>query len=296
MMQIKRFLKFLVIGLQAVLPEAAFQRFYDWAFPIYNSLTRFLYLIFGTVWARLRGDGAAEMVKFTHTIMPYTLVGVGGLHATYRLASGVNVQKVEGDLVELGVAQGGCAALMGTTIFRGEPGLVGATRRLVLFDSYEGLPEPSERDFQEGATGRHVRPLPKGSCLGTLAEVKHLMFDVMRFPEDRITFVRGWFNETIPTFRDQIDSIAVLRIDGDWYESVRDCLEGLYDKVSVGGAVICDDYDSCFGAKKALDEFITNNQLDVEIHLDGRGGCWFMKGEELKKALVLAARESRATN
>ena len=94
---------------------------------------------------------------------------------------------------------------------------------------------------------------------------------------DRIEFVKGWFENTVPVTRKQIQQIAVLRIDGDWYESTKCCLENLYDKVSSGGYVIVDDYQSCYGCRRAVDEFIQNRCLSPDIKFDGRGGCYFKK-------------------
>ncbi len=182
-----------------------------------------------------------------------------------------------GDFVELGVARGGCSALLRVDNFsRAEHWR--AWRRLWLFDSFEGLPEPTAEDFgPDRTTGDHVRPLPKGSCLGTLDDVTNYLIGRLAFPSDGVVFVKGWFDQTIPTVVDSMEAIAVLRIDGDWYDSTKVCLEGLYDRVSPGGAVIVDDYESCYGARRALDEFIASRGANVDIHLDKRGGCWFLK-------------------
>ncbi len=217
------------------------------------------------------------MIKRIDHIMPYTLVGIGGLQASYQLAKEVMAKGVPGDFVELGVARGGCAALLCGVMVELEAD--SAPRTLWLFDSYEGLPDPTEEDFDDSksATGEHVRPLPKGSCLGTLDEVKHLMFNVMQFPQERINFIKGWFQDTVPVQKSVIGKIALLRLDGDWYDSTKVCLEGLYDNVSSGGAIIIDDYQSCYGCKRAVDEFLAARSIAAQIYLDGRGGCYFTK-------------------
>ena len=89
--------------------------------------------------------------------------------------------------------------------------------------------------------------------------------------------VKGWFQDTIPLNSKSIGDIALLRIDADWYESVKCCLIELYDNVSNGGYIIIDDYDSCFGAKKAVDDFLLMKNIMVEFHHDGRGGIHFKK-------------------
>ena len=280
--QLKRLLKVFVNGLQRLLPRAWFDAFYDFAFPKYKGLIRFLYLVRGFLLYRFPNAEKWRMVRKIHDIMPYTLVGIGGLEATYRAAKDLDRRCLEGDFIELGVARGGCAALMGRTIFDVDEAPQVA-RKLWLFDSYEGLPDPTEEDFDTSrgsGTGEHVRPLPKGSCLGTLDEVKKLMLVERGFPQEKIEFVKGWFQDTVPAQRDRIGKVALLRIDGDWYESTKVCLEGLFDQVVPGGVIIIDDYQSCYGCERAVDEFIGTNQLEVEIHLDGRGGCYFYKPQQ----------------
>jgi hypothetical protein len=183
---------------------------------------------------------------------------------------------VPGNFVEMGVAKGGCAALMGAVAFE----MVAFSRSLWLFDSFEGLPEPTVKDFERPAsqkTGVHVRPLSKGSCLGTLQEVQELLLGHCGYPKDRVVFVKGWFQETLPVKAQEIGPIAILRIDGDWYESTLCCLEHLYDNVVPGGSIIIDDYESCVGCNRAVAEFFDKRSLSVNLHMDGRGGCYFIK-------------------
>ena len=106
-----------------------------------------------------------------------------------------------------------------------------------------------------------------------------MLFDGFKLRRDRIRLVKGWFQDTLPVTRAQVGRIAVLRIDGDWYASVKCCLEMLFDQVVNGGSVIIDDYTSCYGAKKAVDEFIAAKRLAVVLLPDGRGGCYFVKPE-----------------
>jgi hypothetical protein len=73
----------------------------------------------------------------------------------------------------------------------------------------------------------------------------------------------------------------VLRVDGDWYESTKCCLENLYDNVVSGGFLIIDDYGTCHGCKKAVDEFIQRRGLNVQFFSDGRGGVKFEKPESI---------------
>ncbi|MBA4367323.1 MAG: hypothetical protein C0403_06750 [Desulfobacterium sp.] len=272
-------LKKLVHSLHSILPEGLFKGMYQIVFPLYKDMIRFHYGLKGKLYYPFTDPNRRLAVKKIYSIMPYTLVGIGGLEATYKIARQLNRDNVEGDFFELGVARGGCAALIGKTIFdTDEP--ICPPRNLWLFDSFEGLPDPTKDDYDiakgEG-TGDHVHVLSKGSCLGTFEEVKKLMLDTMGFPADKVIFVKGWFQDTIPLYRDRIQKIALLRVDGDWYESTKCCLEGLYDKVVAGGVVIIDDYASCFGSRKAVDEFRAEHKITAPLCPDGRGGVWFEK-------------------
>ncbi len=280
MLFVKKHLKNIVRWLEKVLPKKTFNALYGVFFPFYKGIARYLYLCSkGAQCFLTNNKDKWVMVKSIFSFMPYSLVGVGGLEVNYITVSDVCKRDIPGDIVELGVARGGSAALMASVMF--DKHLCGRMRRnLWLFDSYEGLPDPTDMDFNSelgNGTGDHVRPLPKGSCLGTLDEVKHLMFNKNDFPRERIEFVKGWFDSTVPVKKNEIKEIAVLRIDGDWYESTKCCLENLYDNVTSGGYIIVDDYQSCYGCRRAVDEFIQKKELHPHMKFDGRGGCYFEK-------------------
>jgi hypothetical protein len=227
---------------------------------------------------RRKRQGDWEGVRQADAVMkalPYSLVGPQGLEATYKSVIDVLGRGVPGAIVECGVAQGGSSAVMALALRdAGEP------RSLWLFDSFEGLPDPTDEDYDRdsGATGAHIRPLPKGSCLGTFEEVQELMSDVVGLPNERFTLVKGWFQETVATAAAGIGPIAVLRLDGDWYESTKVCLEALYPQLSPGGSLIIDDYHSCFGSMRAVHEYLESEGITEPLLVDdGSGGVIFTK-------------------
>ncbi len=270
---VKKSIKKVLILIEKILPAKVYNKFYRSIFPIYKIVVRLLYKPKGILYRFLGNDKGSKMINDIYRVMPYTLVGTGGLEATYSLAKLINEKRVVGNFVELGVAKGGCAALMAGVAFEANE----LNREMWLFDSFEGLPDPTAKDFLNDRTGVHVSPLVKGSCLGTLEEVQSLLLDRFHYPKDKIHFVKGWFQDTLPLRGKCIGKIAILRIDGDWYESTKCCLEYLYDQVVPGGAVIIDDYQSCYGCKKAVDEFIEKRNISIDVTLDGRGGCHFIK-------------------
>jgi O-methyltransferase len=268
-------LKPVLVSSRAVLPDAIYDPLYDILFAAYKSTLRMFY--FRNVIARWLSRDPAGLfrAKAVHSMMPYSLVGASGLEATFDAASDLVDNKLSGAFVECGVARGGCAALMAAVASREWP-----LRQMWLFDSFDGLPSPTREDYSDNSdsTGRHIRPLVRGSCRGTKDEVEALLFSRFGFARQSIHLIQGWFQDTLPIHSKRIGPIALLRIDGDWYESTMCCLENLYDNVVKGGCIIIDDYGVCFGCKRAVHEFFTKRQIRPQLIPDNRGGVRFSKG------------------
>jgi O-methyltransferase len=267
--------------LKKVLPKSLFNLLYRVASRIYNatvSVTDFFYydILYG-FYILTGNTGRRKRIRTIRKILPYTMVGRTGLLATYDIAEDVERKGMDGCIIECGVARGGCSALMALVV-RDNNG----NRKSWLFDSFEGLPaQTSEDEYEEPIGGlpgdRSANMVAEGYCLGTYEEVEDLMFSRLGFSRDSTFMVKGWFNDTLPQYRDKVGNVSVLRIDGDWYESTRCCLENLFDNVVSGGYIIIDDYWSVKGCRKAVDEFIEKRGLDVELVFDKRGGCHFVK-------------------
>jgi O-methyltransferase len=269
-----KLLKSLLGSAQTVLPKAVYEPTYEISFRVYKKMLRLAYfqhVFYESILGSPAGRTRAELVR---SVMPYSLVGSSGLEATYDAGAAVIAGAIPGDFVECGVARGGCSALMASLAKKDPSG-----RRMWLFDSFQGLPDPTAEDFHETEqmTGEHIRPLPRGSCLGTKGEVENLLFTKFGLSRESVFLVEGWFQDTLPDHRDRIGQIAVLRIDGDWYESTLCCLRNLYDRVSLGGYIIVDDYGTCIGCKKAVHEFLDGKGIKVRLIPDGRGGVLFSK-------------------
>jgi O-methyltransferase len=264
--------KAILSGVRRVMPSSLYAGFYR---RVDRAYRRSVHLGYSRFWLRERVAGSAEgreRAAAVWRVMPYSLVGWKGLEATYDAVTSINRERLPGAMVECGVAQGGCAALMATTDAR-----QGGKRRIILCDSYEGLPDPTAEDYEDGKTGTHASDLVRGSCLGTEGEVAALLFGRFKVDHTRVRLVKGWFQNTLPALSREVGAVALLRIDADWYESVKCCLQTLYDRVVPGGVVIIDDYGSCHGAKRAVDEFLRSRKIDVKMQHDGRGGCTFRK-------------------
>jgi O-methyltransferase len=160
-----------------------------------------------------------------------------------------------GCIVECGVWRGGMSAAMADTL----PG-----RMHFLFDSFEGMPEakeidgPGALDYQRNKTS----PWYRDNCRveSSFAEKAMQMSAAKRF-----NIIQGWFSETLPGFV-LPEPIAVLRLDADWYESTKVCLDNFYPKVMPGGLIILDDYYSFDGCSRAVHDYLSIHKTIDRIY------------------------------
>lgn len=220
-------------------------------------------------------------------VLPNTMVSARGLMQAYDCVAAIEHEGIPGDIAECGVWAGGTAGLMAAASVRlGSPG----ARRFHLFDSFEGLPQPSEHDVDVLDEFRRQfpdLPLDAGSDTGSLTaigacaaplEAVHELFDeVLKIDPADVVIHRGWFQETIPAAEPSIGQLSILRIDGDWYESTKVCLEGLFDKVADGGFVLIDDYNEFSGCRQALDEFLADRGVEAVLEPVEGAGVYFRK-------------------
>ena len=172
------------------------------------------------------------------TVFPYTQAHPTRQENLLRLAKLIDERKVPGALVECGVLDGGTAAIMAFGC---------SLREVHLFDSWEGLPAVTAEDGDAA--------MWSGQVVGNPKRVVAVM-SALGIELSRLRFHKGWFADTFPIT--QIDSIALLHIDGDFYDSVKLSLERWAPKMAPGGFIQIDDYDSFAGCTKAVDEFLSD--------------------------------------
>jgi hypothetical protein len=143
-------------------------------------------------------------------------------------------------------------------------------------DSFEGLPAPDPEKFPIEAkyhSGAVIKKVYNNFAVG-LEDVQ-ANFKLFGWLDDRVTFLKGWFKDTLPTA--PIEKLAIMRLDGDYYESTWDALTNLYDKLSVGGYAIIDDYgeDEWTYCRKAVEDFRTERGITDElIRVDSKCSYW----------------------
>jgi O-methyltransferase len=227
---------------------------------------------------RRNGAGYADMEPEFRELharcSEYTMTSVERMYALYEAVRHVTRAGVPRDFVECGVWRGGSSMLAALTLNR----LGEAERRLYLYDTFAGMPEPGEHDVD--VTGESARPMWQSGqredvnewCYSSLDEVRRNLLST-GFPAERLNFVEGRVEETIPATAP--DTIALLRLDTDWYESTLHELEHLYPRLSPGGVLIVDDYGHWAGARAAMDRYfaeLTNPPLLNRIDYTGRIG------------------------
>jgi hypothetical protein len=220
-------------------------------------------------------------IKFLYLslrVAPYTMVGYKRLKNVYDLSNIMDHSDklMLGAYVECGVWKGGCIGVMAYTSKKNN-----SYRQVWLFDSFEGLPQPTINDGQMAKDWSNNKIEGKlesiNECVSTLDDVNKLFFKVLKVNKENTHIVKGWFQDTLPVTKDKIGRIAILRLDGDWYESTKVCLENLYDLVIPGGYVIIDDYGHWVGCKRAIDEFFTKNNITVKLYDIDYTGKYFIK-------------------
>ena len=172
---------------------------------------------------------------------------------------------IDGCLVECGVWRGGSS--MATALTLAQEGDTG--RHLYLFDTFEGMTPPTAADkTADGISAQTYldRDVDKTGywCVAGIDDVRQNMAST-GYPQDRIHFVKGAIEATIPT-QSPSGPIALLRLDTDWYESTRHELVHLFPLLVEGGILIIDDYGHWAGARKAVDEYLAGQSRQFYMH------------------------------
>lgn len=211
----------------------------------------------------------ANKVRLEGRAWPYdnaeTMIGLHRLNNIEYCVRDVLSRNVPGDLIEAGAWRGGATIFMRAVLKA-----YGDHRRKVwVADSFQGLPKPDAAAFPIDAQNYLE---PNRTLAVSLDEVKR-NFARYGLLDDQVRFLPGWFRDTLP--HAPVDKLAVLRIDGDLYESTIECLRYLYPKVSPGGYIIDDDYGALINSKRAVDDFRAQQGITSELkHIDWTGVYW----------------------
>jgi O-methyltransferase len=195
---------------------------------------------------------------------PYTMTTPPRIYALRRAVEYIATRPVEGAVVECGVWRGGSMMAVALTLLR-----LGVTDRdLYLFDTFSGMTEPGDEDVKH--SGERAADVLAGAsreshdwAVAPFEQVREAVLGV-GYPEDRIHFVQGRVEDTVPA--NAPAEIALLRLDTDWYSSTKHELVHLYPRLARGGVLIIDDYAYWQGARQAVDEYIQENELSLLLN------------------------------
>ena len=198
----------------------------------------------------------------------HTMIGLKRLTNIQECFEDVIKNKVEGDLIETGVWRGGATIFMkGLVNYYGE-----TNRKVFVADSFEGLPPPDPRYPVDQNDPHHTFNYLRVSQ----EEVKQ-NFQRYDLLDENVIFIKGFFEHTLHN-NNNINKLSILRLDGDMYSSTIQVLESLYDKLSVGGYCIIDDY-GLNGCRHAVDDFIKTRNIQSPLIKIDYTGVYFKKLE-----------------
>ena len=216
--------------------------------------------------APLPVDVDADAARTIRQVRSRTMTSPERLFALIQAVRHVSAAGISGDIVECGVWRGGSMMAAARTLIEcGDQ-----TRALYLFDTFEGMSAPTGKDVSiDGQSAEVLLTRQDKSdsrsawCLATIEDVKLGMSSTW-YPADRIRYIRGKVEDTVPG--NAPDKIAILRLDTDWYESTKHELENLYPRLSPGGVLIIDDYGHWKGAREAVDEYLKSKGIKLLLN------------------------------
>lgn len=237
-------------------------------------------------------DFAKEGFDAVQLTKEYSMLAPINLFTLYEQAVYCEQRNIPGCYVECGVWKGGAVGIMAKANLD-----FGKSRREIhLFDAFDDICPPDAAidgekaikdakeimGLEEVAEMRGQLDSVKGAYdkmggHGTIDICKKLLVNIIKYPASKIHYHKGWFQETIPIDKDEINSIAILRLDGDWYDSIKICLENLYDKVEKGGLIVIDDYGYYEGCTKAVNEFLEQRNIKTFLSYSRPGCRYFVK-------------------
>lgn len=213
-----------------------------------------------------RADFEPEAATIIRRVQRYTMTTPEGVYALIQAVRYVLSRGLPGSIVECGVWRGGSMMAVALTLLQQQRDDID----LYLFDTYEGMSPPSEADVSfrgaravEALQSKKRRKSDWLWAYAPLDEVKNTLAST-GYPQSRIHFVKGRVEDTVPQHAP--DQICLLRLDTDWYESTRHELVHLYPRLVSGGVLILDDYGYWRGARRAVDEYMRENGLNLLLN------------------------------
>jgi O-methyltransferase len=205
-------------------------------------------------------------IKLYSECQPFSFTSIEPLYSLYQSVQYIVSNNIPGDFVECGVWKGGSAMLIAKTLLQ-----LGVTdRKIYLYDTYEGMSEPSAKDvdFKDESADKLLNSSDKFDeksmwCYSSIDEVKNNLVST-NYPAQNLVFIKGKVEDTIP--QSIPSKISLLRLDTDWYESTYHEFVHLYPLLSLQGVLIIDDYGHWKGAREATDNYFKENNIRILLN------------------------------
>ncbi|RDJ32159.1 MAG: macrocin O-methyltransferase [Crenarchaeota archaeon] len=211
-------------------------------------------------------DFNEEHVSIIKLVRPYTMTSNERIFTLIESVKYIVNNKIPGDIVECGVWKGGSMMTVAKTLLN----LNKIEKDLYLFDTFEGMPEPSSDDisFSEVPASKEFEKTKISQdssewCRATLDDVKRAIFST-KYPQEKFHLIKGKVEDTIPS--NAPNKISLLRLDTDWYQSTKHELIHLFPRLTKNGVLIIDDYGYWQGARKAVDEYFSENNISILLN------------------------------
>eukprot|EP00667_Euglena_gracilis_P011911 EG_transcript_12198 len=222
--------------------------------------------------------GVVDGSEWPPDTMPHvlTMVGFRRLHNVQSLLEDAIFRGVPGDFIETGVWRGGLC-LVAAALFQAYGQF--PQRKVWLADSFQGIPPSTWRVDRRFHRDSHELGILNNNSLAAVRQSFH-RYGLL---SDNIQWLPGYFNETLPPARSQWTSFAVIRLDGDLYQSVYESFVNLYPFLSPGGYAIIDDYWDWVGARLATETYMKEQGVAARLYPVYHGsaetlhGAWFRK-------------------
>ncbi len=212
-------------------------------------------------------DFSENEIEIIEKVKPFTMTNDENIFSLIQATKYIIDNQIPGDIVECGVWRGGSMMAVAHTLLKEKK----SDRNLYLFDTFEGMPKPTDLDVsvdkRKNAKSKFEKTKKSEDssdwCFASLNEVKK---NIMKtgYSSEKIHFIKGKVENTLPEYVPK--QIALLRLDTDWYESTKHELIHLFPKLVSGGVLILDDYGHWEGAKKAIDEYISQNKIQILLN------------------------------
>ena len=197
-----------------------------------------------------------------------SMIGLRRLRNVRASLEAILKDNIPGDVIETGVWRGGCCIYMKAILACHR-----SDKTLWVADSFQGVPKPKPDKFAADAAEDRPAAFHKFDQLAVSRQEVENNFRLYGLLDERVQFLEGWFSDTLPSA--PVKNLALMRLDGDLYESTWDALVNLYPKLSPGGYCLIDDYGGIPACRQAVEDYRSQNHISEPIAaVDQTGVYW----------------------